>query len=34
MNNTGGVGFRAGEDDRCGWKMGVRHEQNLKEDTA
>ena len=34
MNNTGEVGFRAGEDEGCGWKMRYRHEQDLKEDTA
>lgn len=34
MKNAGGVGFRAGKDKGCVWKMGRKHEQDLKEDAA
>lgn len=34
MHNSGGVLLGVGKDEGLGWKMGYRHEQDLKEDLA
>lgn len=34
MHNSGGIGLGVGKDEGLGWKMGCRHEQDLKEDLA